>query len=168
MTETACRFMFEDTGVGRMKERIFKMTDDEIEALAKEYGLPSPGELEKPGTYIQNSLRGQVIENRRKNDIVIVPVGCTENHGLHTVSGFDTFLVTRIGEAVRRRQIKKGKPPVNLAFPINYGIHPPWHQGMPGSVMISDDAFEQSIMHMMWGLGTTASQADLDQQPRPE
>jgi len=127
------------------------MSDAEILELVKEYGIPSPGELEKPGTYIQNTLRKEVIENRRRNDIVIIPIGCTENHGLHTVSAFDTFLVTRISEAVRRRQIKLGKPPVNLAFPLNYGVHPPWHQGMFGTVMVSDEAFEQTIMHIMYG-----------------
>ncbi len=152
MAEQECRLPFEDTDVGRLKQRIYDMSDAEIDDLAKEYGIPSPGEMEKPGSYIQNTLRKHVIENRRKNDIVIIPVGCTENHGLHTVSAFDTFLVSRIGEAVRRRQIKLGKPPVNLAFPLNYGLHPPWHQGMFGTVMVSDEAFEQSIMHIMYGL----------------
>jgi 3-dehydro-scyllo-inosose hydrolase len=146
------RIPFENTEVGRLKQRLHTMSDDEIEKLAREYGIPSPGELEKPGSYIQNTIRSVLIENRRKNDIVIVPVGCTENHGLHTVSAFDTFLVTRIAEAVRRRQKKLGKPPVNLVFPICYGVHPPWHQGMYGSVMVTDDAFEQTIMNMMYGL----------------
>ncbi len=136
MNEKTCRLPFENTAVGRLKERIHGMSDTEIEALLQEYEIPSPGEMEKPGTYIQNTVRKELIENRRKNDIVLVPVGCTENHGLHTVSAFDTFLVTRIAEAVRRRQKKAGKPPVNLAFPINYGVHPPWHQGMYGTVMV--------------------------------
>jgi creatinine amidohydrolase/Fe(II)-dependent formamide hydrolase-like protein len=152
MEQPECRFRFENTEVGRLKERIYNMSDAEIENLLKEYEIPSPGELEKPGSYIQNTVRKVLIENRRKNDMVIVPVGCTENHGMHTVSGFDTLLVTRISEAVRRRQKKSGKPPVNLAWPINYGVHPPWHQGMYGTVMVSDEAFEQTIMHVMYGL----------------
>lgn len=146
------RFPFEETAVGKLKERLYKMSDSEVEKLAKEYGFPSPGELEKPGSYIQNTVRKKMVENRRKNDIVIIPIGCTENHGMHTVSAFDTLLVTRISEAVRRRQIKLGKPPVNIAYPLNYGVHPPWHQGMYGTVMVSDEAFEQTIMHVMYGL----------------
>jgi creatinine amidohydrolase/Fe(II)-dependent formamide hydrolase-like protein len=71
---------------------------------------------------------------------------------MHTVSGFDTLLVTRIAEAVRRKQKKSGRPPVNLAYPINYGVHPPWHQGMYGTVMVSDEAFEQTLMNVMYGL----------------
>ena len=152
MREGECRLPFENTGVGRLKERIFNLTDGDVEALLKEYGVPSPGELEKPGSYIQNTVRKKLVENRRKNDIVLVPVGSTENHGRHTVGGFDTLLVTRIAEAVRRKQKRAGKPPVNLAWPINYGVHPPWHQGMYGTVMVSDEAFEQTIMHVMYGL----------------
>lgn len=152
MSNRQSRIPLDKTGVGRLKARIYGMSDEEIKALAGRYGIPAPGELEKPGSYIQNTLRKDLVNNRRANDIVIIPVGCTENHGLHTVSGFDTFLVTRIAEAVRRKQIRDGKPPVNLAFPIGYGVHPPWHQGMYGSVMVSDDAFEQTIMHVAYGL----------------
>ena len=127
------------------------MSDGEIDDLLKEYAIPSPGEIEKPGSYLQNTCKKELVENRRKNDIVFVPVGSTENHGDHTISGFDTIQVTRFCEAVRRKTLKQGAA-VNLAFPINYGIHPPWHQGMPGTVMVSDDAFEQTIMHVMYGL----------------
>ncbi len=147
-----CRIPFESTGVGRLKEKIYYMTDEQIAAKLKEYDIPSPGEIEKPGAYIQNTVRKEMIENRRKNDIVIIPVGSTENHGMHTVSAFDTLLVTRIAEALRRYQVKSGQAPVNLAYPINYGVHPPWHQGMYGTVMVSDEAFEQTIMNVMYGL----------------
>ena len=88
--------VFEDTQVGRMKKELFDASDEEIDKILAEYEIPSPSELGKPGCYIQNTVRAQVVENRRKNDIVIVPVGCTENHGMHTVSGLDTFMVTQI------------------------------------------------------------------------
>jgi len=152
MSANQCRFQFEDTAIGQLKECIYNMSDAKIASLMEGCEIPSPGELDKPGSYIQNTIRKEVIANRRKNDIVIIPVGCTENHGLHTVSAFDTLLVSRIAEAVRRKQKKSGKPPVNLALPINYGVHPPWHQGMYGTVMVSDEAFEQTIMHVMYGL----------------
>ena len=142
---------FENTSVGALKERVYSMSDGEIDGALRDYGIPSPGEIEKPGSYIQNTVRKELVENRRRNDVVIVPVGSTENHGEHTVGGFDTLLVTRIAEAVRRRTKKTGSP-VNLAWPITYGVHPPWHQGMYGTVMVSDDAFEQTIMHVMYGL----------------
>jgi creatinine amidohydrolase len=143
---------FENTSVGKMKEKIWNMSDEEVDrSLREEYGIPSSGEMEKPGSYIQNTARADLVKNRRKNDVVIIPVGSTECHGDHMVSGHDTLQVTRIAEAVRRKTEKMG-PPVNLAYPINYGCHPPWHQGMYGTVMVNDEAFEQSIMHIMYGL----------------
>jgi creatinine amidohydrolase len=152
MKEKAVRVpFFENTSVGKLKKRIYAMSDREIDGLLKEYGIPAPGEMEKPGTYIQNTVRKELVENRRKNDIVIVPVGSTENHGPHSVSGHDTLQVTRIAEAVRRKTKKSGAP-INLTYPLNYGCHPPWHQGMYGTVMVGDEAFEQTIMHIMYGL----------------
>jgi len=142
---------FDDTSVGKLKKKLWNMTDKEIEAVLKEYEIPSHGEREKPGCYIQNTIRGKLIEGRRKNDIVFIPIGSTENHGPHTVSGFDTLLVTRISEAVRRKTAKMGRP-IHIASPLEYGVHPPWHQGMFGTVMVSDDAFEESIMNVMYGL----------------
>ncbi|MBW1775808.1 MAG: creatininase family protein, partial [Deltaproteobacteria bacterium] len=131
---------FENTSVGDLKKRIYDMSDEEIDDLLKEYGIPSPGEMDKPGSYIQNTIRAELVERRRKNDVVIIPVGSSENHGGHLVSGHDTLQVGRIAEAVRRKTEKMGVP-ANLAFPINYGVHPPWHQGMFGTVMVSDEGF---------------------------
>ncbi|HEB29441.1 MAG TPA: hypothetical protein ENI15_01005 [Spirochaetes bacterium] len=46
-----------------------------------------------------HTLRKDLVENRRKNDIVLITAGSTENHGDHTISGFDTIMVARICEA---------------------------------------------------------------------
>ena len=61
---------FEKTSVGSLKERVHSMTDAQVENELAEYGIPSPGEIEKPGTYIQNTVRKELVENRRKNDVV--------------------------------------------------------------------------------------------------
>ena len=109
-----------------------------IEEILKEYEIPSPPELGKAGSYIQTTPRRHVIENRRKNDIVLVPVGCTECHGDYANSGLDTFMVTQICEGVRRYTAKKGAP-VNLALPpLNYGGHPYHHFGMAFIIMPED------------------------------
>ena len=144
--------VFEDTQVGRMKKALFEASDEEIDKILEEYGIPSESELGKPGCYIQNTVRAQVIENRRKNDIIFVPVGCTENHGRHTVSGLDTFMVTQIVEGVRRYTAKRGAP-CSLAFPpLNYGSHPYHHLGMPGTVMLEEDVTRKIMMQVMLGL----------------
>jgi hypothetical protein len=65
---------FEDTSVGKMKERIYNLSDREIDDLLAEYEIPSSGEIEKPGSYIQNTIRKELVDNRRKNDIVLIPI----------------------------------------------------------------------------------------------
>ena len=144
--------IFEDTEVGRLKKQIWDATEEEIDVILKEYEVPSPPELGKPGCYIQTTPRWKLVENRRKNDIVLIPVGCTESHGRHTISGLDSFMVTQICEAVRRYTAKK-KRPVNLAFnPLNYGAHPYHHIGMPGTVIIPQDVVKETLIYVMLGL----------------
>ncbi|MDO8945196.1 MAG: creatininase family protein, partial [Desulfobacterales bacterium] len=122
--------IFEDNTVGHLKKKLWDAPEAEIDRILADYGIPTLPELGKAGTYIQTTVRNEVIKNRRKNDIVLIPVGCTENHGIHTVSGLDTFMVTQIAEAVRRFTAKSGKP-INLALPpLNYGGHPYHHMGM--------------------------------------
>ncbi|MCP4398453.1 MAG: creatininase family protein [bacterium] len=144
--------VFEDTQVGRMKKELFDASDEEIDKVLADYDIPSPSELGTPGCYIQNTVRAQVVENRRKNDIVFVPIGCTENHGMHTVSGLDTFMVTQILEGVRRYTAKQGAP-CSLAFPAhNYGSHPYHHLGMPGTVILEEEITRKIMMQVMLGL----------------
>ncbi len=40
--------VFEDTQVGRMKKALFDASDQEIENILAEYGIPSESELGKP------------------------------------------------------------------------------------------------------------------------
>ncbi|NLP31376.1 MAG: creatininase family protein [Clostridiales bacterium] len=143
---------FEDSKVGRMKKELWDASDEEIEEILKEYGIPAESELGKPGCYIQTTPRSKVIEKRRKNDVVLIPIGCTENHGIHSNSGLDTFMVTSICEAVRRYTAKKGYE-VSLALPpLNYGGHPYHHIGMAGTVILSEEVVRETMIHVMLGL----------------
>lgn len=144
--------LFEDNPVGRMKKELWEATDQEIDGILAEYGIPSPSELGKSGSYIQTTPRHRLTENRKKNDIVFIPIGCTENHGAHNPSGMDTLFVTQILEGVRRYTAKRGNP-VNLAYPpLNYGCHPYHHIGLPGTIMLEEDVARQLLMDVMLGL----------------
>jgi len=144
--------IFEDNSVGRLKKEVFEASEEEIDKILKEYEVPSPSELGKAGCYIQNTPRVKTIEKRRKNDVMLVPVGCTENHGIHANSGLDTFMASQIVEAVRRYTAKKGRE-VNLALPpLNYGGHPYHHIGMPGTVQMPKEVVEESLIYTMLGL----------------
>jgi len=48
---------FEDNTVGRLKKEVWDATDEEIDALLAEYGVPSPVEWGKRGSYIQTTTR---------------------------------------------------------------------------------------------------------------
>lgn len=143
---------FEDNTVGHLKKEIWDMDMDGIDKILEEYGIPSEPELGRAGCYIQNTSRNKVIEKRRKNDIVFVPVGCTENHGIHANSGLDTFMVTQILEGIRRYTAKQGNE-CTLAFPpLNYGGHPYHHLGMPGTVIMPHEVVVETLIYTMLGL----------------
>jgi creatinine amidohydrolase/Fe(II)-dependent formamide hydrolase-like protein len=142
---------FENTPVGQLKKEIWEAPEDRIGAILAEYGIPSPPELGKPGSYLQTTLRHELESNRKLNDLVFIPIGSCENHGPPTVSAFDTLLVTSILEGVRRHSLKRGRP-VNLTLPLAYGSHPYHHVGMPGNVIIRPDVFKEHLKDVMFGL----------------
>lgn len=147
------RISFEvGTSVGEMKKKLWDASDAEIDAILKEYEMGSPSELGKAGSYIQTTPRCKQLEKRRKNDIVFVPIGCTENHGKHANTGLDTFMVTQILEGVRRYTAKQGCE-CSLAFPpLNYGGHPYHHIGMPGTVIMPQEIVTETLIYTMLGL----------------
>jgi len=143
---------FEDTTVGRLKKKIWEASDDEIDQVLADYAIPSPSELAKPGSYVQTTIRQKVVENRKKNDIVFIPIGSTEQHGRHTVTALDTFMVTQLLEGVRRFTGKNGAP-CNLVWtPLNYGGHPHHHIGMPGTIHLEDEVLKRNLIDVMVGL----------------
>lgn len=143
---------FEDNTVGRLKKEVWDASDAEIDAILAEYGVPSPVEWGKTGSYIQTTVRWQVEENRRKNDIVFIPIGCTELHGAHLPSASDTLYVSQIIEGVRRFTARSGAP-CNLALPpLNYGAHPYHHLGMPGTVIVRENVARELLIDVMLGL----------------
>jgi creatinine amidohydrolase/Fe(II)-dependent formamide hydrolase-like protein len=142
---------FEDNTVGRLKKEVWEASDGEIDAILAEYGVPAPVEWGRPGSYIQTTVRWQVQENRRKNDIVFIPVGCTELHGAHLPSASDTLYVSQILEGVRRFTAKQGAP-ISLALPpLNYGSHPYHHMGMPGTIPVRENVARELLIDVMLG-----------------
>ena len=145
---------FENNAVGLMKKEIWEMSEAQLKGVLAEYGLPAAScEWAKPGAYIQTTPHWKVIENRRKNDIVFIPVGCTELHGAHLPSATDTLFVSMICEGVRRYTEKNRDGHVNLALPpLNYGAHPYHHVGMPGTVIVRETVVREHLIDTMFGL----------------
>lgn len=62
---------------------------------------PKEGHMEKPsGVYYQTMTMKEIEDRVKKCDLIIIPVGSTENHGPNAPTGEDTFLVTRMAEQV--------------------------------------------------------------------
>ena len=56
---------------------------------------PAGGHMEKPTGIYYQTMTGKEVEDRLKeNDLIIIPVGSSENHGKNACPGEDTFLVT--------------------------------------------------------------------------
>lgn len=112
---------------------------------------PKSGHMDLPdGIYLQNLSISEIKERVKKNDVVIIPVGSTENHGPAACIGEDTFLVTRMAELVAQ------KTGCTVAQPTWYGSHPYHHVGMPGTIVVPEETFKgllRAIMAGCWNMG---------------
>jgi len=101
------------------------------------------------GIYFQNMTMLDVEARLKENDLIIIPVGSTEAHGPHACYGEDTFLVTRMAEAVA---MCTG---CTVSQPIWFGSHPYHHIGMPGTVPVDEDTFTAYLSSVIAGFWNT-------------
>lgn len=101
------------------------------------------------GVYFQNMSIKELGERLKTNDLIIIPLGSTENHGPAACVGEDTFIVTRLAELVAQ------KTRCTVAQPLWYGSHPYHHVGMPGTIVVPEDTFTGMLRAMMAGFWNT-------------
>jgi creatinine amidohydrolase len=143
---------FEDTHIGKIKKMVWDADEKQLDKWLKEdFEIPSPSELGKPCCYIQTTPHALAREKRHKNDIVLLPIGCSECHGDGLPTGHDTFQVANYMEGVRRYTAKLGYE-VSLTHPILYGGHPHHHLGMAGTIIMPQDILAEQIIAIMLGL----------------
>jgi len=102
------------------------------------------------GVYYQNMNGRQIAERLEQNDVILIPIGSTENHGPHACYGEDTFLVTRMAEQIA---LATG---CTVAQPVWYGSHPFHHLGMPGTIVVPEEdlaAYLRAIIAGFWNSG---------------
>ena len=125
--------------------------------MEKKWNLPPPaenlcrGHMDSPdGIYLQTMSIKEIEERLKVNDVIIIPLGSTENHGGAACIGEDTFLVTRMAELIAQ------KTGCTVAQPIWYGSHPYHHLGMPGSIIVPEIYFKgmvRAVITGLWNLG---------------
>ncbi len=112
--------------------------------------LTTGGHMERDtGIYYQTMTSREVEERLKVNDVLLLPIGSTENHGANAPYGEDTFLDTRICELVAQAT------GCTVAEPIWYGSHPYHHLGMPGTVIIPEDILSDYISYVFAGFWNT-------------
>lgn len=80
---------------------------------------PAGGHMEmNDGIYFQTMTNLDVAERLKKNDVIMIPIGASENHGPNAPYGEDTYFETRMCELVAE------KTGCTVAQPIWYGAHP--------------------------------------------
>ena len=143
---------FEENAVGSLKKELWEASDTEVDKILKDYDIPSPGEMDKPGSYVQTTLPGIQEKKLEKNDIVLVPLGSAELHGFHSVHAQDLLQATRICEAARRYTAKQGREVSLTLPPWIYGNHPKHHAGIIGTIPVSQNTLKQLLVDVMFGL----------------
>ena len=112
---------------------------------------PDGGHMDKASKiYFQTMTKKDVEERLKKNDILLIPIGSTENHGAAGPYGEDTYIVTRMAELIAQ------ETGCTVALPIAYGSHPAYHLGQLGNVIIPDDvlsAYLRAVMAGFWNAG---------------
>ena len=112
---------------------------------------PTGGHMDRPhGIYYQTMNKKELEARLKVNDVIIIPVGSTEAHGDAQPFGEDTFLVSRMAETVAQAT------GCTVAEPVWYGSHPFNHLGMPGTVVVPEDAFLaylRAIIAGFWNAG---------------
>ena len=85
---------------------------------------PEGGHMEKPSKiYYQTMTKKDVEERLKVNDVLLIPLGSTENHGDGQPYGEDTFIVTRMAEMIAQ------KTGCTVSEPVWFASHPFSHLG---------------------------------------
>ena len=100
-----------------------------LKPLSERWGKPVLNKFGKK-IYLDQMTRKELEERIKENDIVILPVGSTENHGPFAPFGEDTIIGVSIAERIAY------ETGVTVAPPIPYGSHPSHHYGLPGTIPV--------------------------------
>ena len=84
----------------------------------------------------------EIEEVLKKPNVVILPIGATEQHGRHLPVNFDTYFAVHYSKIVAKRVTDEHNICVLIAPPIPYGEAsgiPPFKRLLPGTISISLD-----------------------------
>ncbi len=93
----------------------------------------------------------QLAAAAKENALVILPLGCTEQHALHLPVDTDTYQVERVSVEGAARAAEKFGVQVVVLPAIPYGPASE-HFGFPGTVSLPNDIYLQLVKHVLWSV----------------
>jgi creatinine amidohydrolase len=87
---------------------------------------------------LQEMTRTDVQEYLKTNDMVIIPIGSTEQHGPHLPLGTDCYIATDIAEMISARTGV-------VVAPVLWAGYSVYHSGFPGTLSLRPETMEQVL-----------------------
>lgn len=93
----------------------------------------------------------EIAAKAEANALVVLPLGCTEQHAGHLPVDTDTYQVERVAsEAARRARDEHGVRVLVLpALPFGPASE---HHGMPGTISLSSETYIQILKQIVWSV----------------
>ncbi len=95
------------------------------------------GEEEKPFV-LQEMSWMDVQENLKENDMVIIPIGATEQHGPHLPLGTDSYIGLKVTRMISARTGA-------VVAPVLWSGYSVYHSGFPGVLSLKPETMEQVL-----------------------
>ncbi|HET9017354.1 MAG TPA: creatininase family protein [Thermomicrobiaceae bacterium] len=84
----------------------------------------------------------------KENTLVLLPLGCTEQHAAHLPVDTDTYQVDRLCVDGAERARERGVEALVLP-PLPYGPASE-HFGLPGTISLPNEVYLQVVKHLLW------------------
>lgn len=84
-----------------------------------------------------------------ENPLVILPLGCTEQHALHLPVDTDTYQVRRLAEEGAALAAQRHGIPVLVMPTLPYGPASE-HYGLPGTISLPNDVYLSLVKSVLW------------------
>lgn len=96
----------------------------------------------KPEVFLSKMSWPEVKKRLKETDIVLVPVGSTEQHGLHLPLDNDAFIASEIAKRVAEKVADEIKVVISPSIPFGVSTY---HMGFPGTITLQPKTFASVV-----------------------
>ncbi len=102
------------------------------------FGMPLTAVEEGKPLVLQEMSWMDVQEHLKQNDMVIIPIGSTEQHGPHLPLGTDSYIGLKVSRMISERTGV-------VVAPVLWSGYSVYHSGFPGSLNLKPETMEQVL-----------------------